>query len=69
MIGLVAVASIGRGQGYATSVVARGTRVLLDAGSDEIRGDCDAGNIGMFKAFQRAGYRNFANQKMFSRPL
>ena len=69
VIGLVAVASIGRGQGYATSVVARGTRVLVDAGSDEIRGDCDAGNIGMFKAFQRAGYRNFANRKMFTRPL
>lgn len=69
VIGLVAVAPTGRGQGYATSVVARGTRVLRDAGADEIRGDCDAANIGMFKAFQRAGYRNFANRKMFTRPL
>ncbi|WP_433361538.1 mycothiol acetyltransferase [Actinoplanes sp. CA-142083] len=69
VIGLVAVARIGRGQGYATSVVARGTRVLLDAGAAEIRGDCDAANIGMFKAFRRAGYRNFANRKMFTRPL
>jgi len=31
--------------------------------------DCDAGNVGMFRAFRRAGYRNFANRKMFSRPL
>jgi RimJ/RimL family protein N-acetyltransferase len=69
VIGLVAVARVGRGQGYATSVVARGTQVLVDAGAGEIRGDCDAGNIGMLKAFQRAGYRTFANRKMFTRPL
>ncbi|SCL39762.1 hypothetical protein GA0074692_5474 [Micromonospora pallida] len=69
VIGLVAVASAGRGRGYATSVVARGTQLLVAAGATEIRGDCDADNIGMFKAFQRAGYRNFANRKMFSRPL
>ncbi|MEV6965898.1 GNAT family N-acetyltransferase [Hamadaea sp. NPDC051192] len=69
VIGLVAVARAGRGQGYATSVVARGTQLLVEAGADEIRGDCDAGNIGMFKAFQRAGYHNFANRKMFSRQL
>jgi RimJ/RimL family protein N-acetyltransferase len=69
VIGLVAVARVGRRQGYATSVVARGTQVLVDAGVGEIRGDCDASNIGMLKAFQRAGYRNFANRKMFTRPL
>ncbi|NUR74108.1 MAG: GNAT family N-acetyltransferase [Hamadaea sp.] len=69
VIGLVAVARAGRGQGYATSVVARGTQVLADAGATEIRGDCDAGNIAMFKAFQRAGFRNFANRKMFTRSL
>ncbi|GAB3865573.1 mycothiol acetyltransferase [Dactylosporangium cerinum] len=69
VIGLVAVAMAGRGHGYATGVVARGTKVLVAAGATEIRGDCDAGNIGMFKAFQRAGYHNFANRKMFSRPL
>ncbi|WP_433302145.1 GNAT family N-acetyltransferase [Actinoplanes sp. CA-030573] len=69
VIGLVAVARIGRGRGYATSVVARGTRVLRDAGAAEIRGDCDADNTAMVKAFQRAGYRNFTNRKMFTRPL
>ncbi|SEB55985.1 GNAT family N-acetyltransferase [Streptomyces melanosporofaciens] len=69
VIGLVAVAPPGRGHGYATAVVARGTRILVDAGTTEIRGDCDASNIGMFNAFQRAGYRNFANRKMLSRPL
>jgi len=37
----------------ADAVVARGTTVLVAAGAGEIRGDCDASNIGMFKAFQR----------------
>lgn len=69
VIGLVAVAPAGRGHGYATAVVARGTDILVAAGATEIRGDCDAGNTGMFKAFRRAGYRNFANRRMFSRPL
>ncbi|MGW2482338.1 mycothiol acetyltransferase [Streptomyces sp. NPDC001571] len=69
VIGLVAVAKIGRGRGYATAAVARGTRVLVDAGFDAIRGDCDAGNIGMARAFQRAGYRTFAHRKMYTRPL
>ncbi|MEO3742886.1 GNAT family N-acetyltransferase [Plantactinospora sp. B5E13] len=69
VIGLVAVATAGRGHGYATAVVARGTRILIADGATEIRGDCDAGNIAMFKAFQRAGYRNFASRRMFSRPL
>ena len=69
VIGLVAVAMAGRGHGYATAVVARGTNILVAAGATEIRGDCDASNISMFKAFQRADYRIFANRKMFSRPL
>ncbi|MFI2361931.1 GNAT family N-acetyltransferase [Promicromonospora sp. NPDC019610] len=69
VIGLIAVAPAGRGHGYATAAVARGTQVLVTAGATEIRGDCDAGNVAMFKAFERAGYRNFANRKMFSRPL
>jgi RimJ/RimL family protein N-acetyltransferase len=69
VIGLVAIATAGRGHSYATAVVARGTRILTADGATEIRGDCDAGNTAMFKAFQRAGYRNFANRRMFSRPL
>jgi RimJ/RimL family protein N-acetyltransferase len=69
VIGLVGVATAARGHGYATAVVARGTKILVTAGATEIRGDCDTGNIGMSKAFQRAGYHNFANRTMFSRPL
>jgi RimJ/RimL family protein N-acetyltransferase len=69
IIALVGVASAHRGQGFANAVVARGTRILADDGATEIRGDCDAANIGMFKAFQRCGYVNFANRQMYSRAL
>ncbi|SDK16274.1 GNAT family N-acetyltransferase [Streptomyces indicus] len=69
VIGLVAVSPAYRGKGYATAVVARGTRVLLDSGADEIRGDCDAANVAMVKAFARAGYENFAERQEFLRRL
>lgn len=69
VIGLVGIATAARGQGYATAVVARGTAILAASGATEIRGDCDATNIAMSKAFQRAGYHTFANRKVFRRPL
>nr|WP_308801058.1 GNAT family N-acetyltransferase [Streptomyces polyasparticus] len=69
VIGMVAVSPAYRGRGYAGAVVARGTRVLLDSGAQEIRGDCDAGNVAMVKAFERAGYENFAERQEFLRRL
>ncbi|MFI6938607.1 GNAT family N-acetyltransferase [Streptomyces sp. NPDC050418] len=69
VIGLVAVAPECRGNGYATAVVARGTRLLVEAGAEEIRGDCDAANIAMITAFERAGYENFADRLEFTRQL
>ncbi|MBW5486364.1 GNAT family N-acetyltransferase [Streptomyces bambusae] len=69
VIGFVGVAPAHRGKGYATSVVVRGTRVLTANGATEIRGDCDAANTAMAKAFVRAGYENFADRLEFSRPL
>jgi RimJ/RimL family protein N-acetyltransferase len=69
VIAFVGVAPAHRGKGYATSVVARGTRILADAGATEIRGDCDVANTAMYKAFQRAGYHNFANRLEFLRTL
>ncbi|MFD8978192.1 GNAT family N-acetyltransferase [Streptomyces sp. NPDC059593] len=69
VIGFVGVAPAHRGKGYATSVVVRGTRVLAAAGATEIRGDCDAANVAMAKAFERAGYVNFADRLEFARPL
>ncbi|MFF2304760.1 GNAT family N-acetyltransferase [Streptomyces sp. NPDC058128] len=69
VIGFVGVAPAHRGKGYATSVVVRGTRVLAGAGATEIRGDCDAANVAMAKAFERAGYVNFADRLEFGRAL
>ncbi|MFJ2059229.1 GNAT family N-acetyltransferase [Streptomyces sp. NPDC087908] len=69
VIGFVGVVPAHRGQGYATSVVVRGTRVLAAAGATEIRGDCDAANVAMARAFARAGYVNFADRLEFSRAL
>lgn len=69
VIGFVGVAPAGRGKGYSTAVVIRGTHILADAGATDIRGDCDAGNIGMYKGFLRAGYDNFADRKAYSREI
>ncbi|GAA3367506.1 hypothetical protein GCM10020367_66790 [Streptomyces sannanensis] len=69
VIGFVGVAPAHRGKGYATSVVVRGTRVLGANGATEIRGDCDAANEAMARAFRRAGYENFAARLEFSRTL
>ncbi|WP_329277189.1 GNAT family N-acetyltransferase [Streptomyces sp. NBC_00691] len=69
VIGFVGVAPAHRGKGYATSVVIRGTRILTASGATEIRGDCDASNVAMAKAFERAGYVNFADRLEFARAL
>ncbi|MFH9724998.1 GNAT family N-acetyltransferase [Streptomyces sp. NPDC017254] len=69
VIGFVGVAPAHRGKGYATSVVIRGTRVLAAAGAAEIRGDCDAANVAMARAFERAGYENFADRLEFARTV
>ncbi|HCU52594.1 MAG TPA: mycothiol acetyltransferase [Micromonosporaceae bacterium] len=69
VIAFVGVHPAHRGKGYSTSVVARGTKMLAENGAAEIRGDCDAANIAMYKGFQRAGYENFANRMEFGRAL
>ena len=58
-----------RGRGLAPQLVRRGTRRLLESGADEIRGDCDRDNIGMIKAFERAGYEEFARRRTYKRML
>ncbi|MFD7712540.1 GNAT family N-acetyltransferase [Streptomyces sp. NPDC059785] len=69
VIGFVGVAPAQRGKGYATAMVARGTRVLVENGAGEIRGDCDAANLAMAKGFERAGYENFASRLEFTARL
>jgi RimJ/RimL family protein N-acetyltransferase len=69
VIAFVGVVPEQRGRGFAVDLVRRGTRLLLESGATEIRGDCDRDNIGMVKAFERAGYRQFARRRTFQRPL
>jgi ribosomal protein S18 acetylase RimI-like enzyme len=58
-----------RGRGLATQLVRRGTERLVDSGAEEIRGDCDRDNLGIVKAFERAGYEQFARRRTYQRAL
>jgi ribosomal protein S18 acetylase RimI-like enzyme len=58
-----------RGRGLASRLVRRGTGRLLAGGAEEIRGDCDRDNIGMIKAFERAGYEEFARRRTYERAV
>ncbi|GIG64049.1 GNAT family N-acetyltransferase [Phytomonospora endophytica] len=66
VIGFVGVSPDHRGKGYSASIVARGTQILVANGATEIRGDCDAGNVAMYKGFERSGYVNFADRRAYS---
>jgi RimJ/RimL family protein N-acetyltransferase len=69
VIAYVGVVPAQRGRGHAPKLVRRGTERLLAAGAGEIRGDCDDDNIGMVKAFERAGYEQFARRRTYRREL
>jgi RimJ/RimL family protein N-acetyltransferase len=69
VIGYVGVTPPHRGRGLAAQLVRRGTDHLVAAGEDEIRGDCDRGNVPMVKAFERAGYESFARRRSYRRTL
>jgi hypothetical protein len=49
--------------------VRRGTERLLESGADEIDGDCDLDNVGMVKAFERAGYERIARPRSYRRAI
>jgi ribosomal protein S18 acetylase RimI-like enzyme len=65
VIGHVGVVPEQRGRGFAAQLVRRGTDVLVAAGADEIRGDCDTDNVPMVKAFERAGYARIARRRSY----
>jgi RimJ/RimL family protein N-acetyltransferase len=69
VISYVGVVPEQRGRGFAPQLVRRGTERLLSSGADEIRGDCDLDNVGMVKAFERAGYEQFARRRTYHRTL
>ena len=67
--GYVGVVPQRRRQGLAKLLVMHGTEQLLASGADEIRGDCDRDNVGMVKAFERAGYEQIARRRTYRREL
>jgi ribosomal protein S18 acetylase RimI-like enzyme len=69
VIGYVGVVPEQRGRGLAEQLVRRGTEHLAGSGVAEIRGDCDAENVGMVKAFEREGYEQFARRRTFELAL
>jgi RimJ/RimL family protein N-acetyltransferase len=69
VIAYVGVVPAQRGRGLAPQLVRRGTERLLGSGADEIRGDCDRDNVGMVKAFERAGYEQFARRRTYQRAV
>jgi ribosomal protein S18 acetylase RimI-like enzyme len=69
VIAYVGVAPEQRGRGLAPHLVRRGTERLLESGVTEVRGDCDRDNVGMVKAFERAGFEQFARRRSYQRVL
>ena len=69
VIAYVGVVPEQRGLGLAQELVRRGTERLLGSVATEIRGDCDRDNVGMVKAFERAGYDQFARRRTYLRAI
>jgi GNAT superfamily N-acetyltransferase len=68
VVGYLGVVPEMRGRGYVDELLAEITRILVDAGADRIVADTDTTNVPMARAFERAGYRNFAVRLVLSAP-
>jgi ribosomal protein S18 acetylase RimI-like enzyme len=69
VVAYVGVVPEQRGRGLAAELVRRGTEQLLAAGATAIRGDCDRDNVGMVKAFERAGFDQVGRRRSYQRVL
>jgi ribosomal protein S18 acetylase RimI-like enzyme len=69
VVAYVGVVPDQRGRGLAPQLVRRGTEHLLAAGADEIGGDCDRDNVGVVKAFKRAGFEQVARRRSYGREV
>ena len=69
VVGYLGVVPEHRGHGYVGDILAEITRVLVaEAGAQTIHADTDLANQPMAKAFERAGYHNFARRVVLSAP-
>ncbi|MFF4189692.1 GNAT family N-acetyltransferase [Nonomuraea sp. NPDC001831] len=62
VIAYLGVAEGHRGQGFVNDLLDEGTRLLAAQGAERITADTDLGNDPMARAFERAGYDNFARR-------
>jgi ribosomal protein S18 acetylase RimI-like enzyme len=68
VVGYLGVVPKMRGRGYVDDLLSEITRILVDAGARRIVADTDTTNVPMARAFERAGYRNFAIRMVLSAP-
>src|SRR5262245_6733667 len=68
VVGYLGVVPEMRGRGYVDDLLGEITLILVDAGADRIVADTDTTNVPMARAFERAGYRNFAIRLVLSAP-
>jgi GNAT superfamily N-acetyltransferase len=68
VVGYLGVVPKMRGRGYVDDLLSEITRILVDAGAGKIVADTDTTNVPMARAFERAGYRNFAIRLVLSAP-
>jgi ribosomal protein S18 acetylase RimI-like enzyme len=64
-IGYIGVVPEHRGKGYVNDLIIQGTLILKSNGAARIRADADINNAPMIRAFQRAGYRQFASRRQY----
>ncbi|MFI6737464.1 GNAT family N-acetyltransferase [Nonomuraea sp. NPDC050451] len=66
VVGYLGVMPEHRGHGYVDDLLGEITRVHAEHGVQQIRADTDSGNVPMARAFERAGYHNFAIRLVLS---
>ncbi|TDD44416.1 GNAT family N-acetyltransferase [Nonomuraea terrae] len=66
VVGYLGVVPERRGHGYVDDLLGEITRCHAARGVQRIVADTDAGNVPMARAFERAGYRNFAIRLVLS---
>ncbi|MGW5160927.1 GNAT family N-acetyltransferase [Nonomuraea wenchangensis] len=66
VVGYLGVVPEHRGRGYVDDLLGEIIRSHAERGVQRIVADTDAGNVSMARAFERAGYRNFAIRLVLS---
>jgi RimJ/RimL family protein N-acetyltransferase len=62
VIAYIGVAEGHRGHGFVDELLNEGTRLLAAQGAERVTADTDLGNVPMARAFEHAGYDNFARR-------